>query len=106
MTDTDPYALLTRHEVAQHLRCTVAYITELTQTRQLYSLKVGKKVLIPRAALEAYIRGDQQPDVDGWPGTAPLFDRPTRRSNGTSTETKQVTTKVPTSDSQHGAGVD
>lgn len=118
MTNIDPYSLLTRAEVAQHLRCTVTYISELTISGALYSVKVGKKVLIPRAALEAFIRGEPQPNLDGnWPGTPPLFPvdsdtKPccggigrhtaecpaTRRDNGIDTDTDPPTDTVSAGD--------
>ena len=72
----DPYALLTRDEVAAHLRCTVAHVTTLTQAGTLYSVRVGKRVLVPRCNLESYIRGEPAPRAgDGnWPPTPSLFD--------------------------------
>ena len=75
MTGYDPYQLLTRQEVAIHLRCTVNHVTTLTQSRKLYSVRVGKRVLVPRCNLEAFIRGEPVPVDDGkWPPTPSLFD--------------------------------
>lgn len=77
MAYIDPYQLLTRNEVAEHLRCTPEYVTELTRSRKLHSIRVGKRILVPRVALEAYIRGDKFTDTDGqWPPTTALFDLP------------------------------
>lgn len=74
-TQYDPYALLTREEVAKHLRCTTAYVTELTKSGELHSTKVGKRVLVPRAYLEAFIRGERglRDDDGNWPSTPSLF---------------------------------
>lgn len=75
--ERDPYALLTREEVAQHLRCTKQYVTKLTRAGQLYHLRIGKRILIPRVNLEAFIRGEPVPVHDGnWPPTPSLFDQP------------------------------
>lgn len=77
MAYIDPYQLLTRAEAAEHLRCRPEYITELTQSGRLYSIRIGKRVLVPRAALEAYIRDDDFDGGDGcWPPTMAMFDPP------------------------------
>lgn len=76
MSDRDPYQLLTRAEVAEHLHCSVNHVTTLTQAGTLYSVRVGRRVLVPRCNLEAYIRGEPTPAPgDGnWPPTPSLFD--------------------------------
>jgi hypothetical protein len=72
---SDPYELFTRAQIAERLHCTVGFVTELTTGRRLHSIRVGKRVLIPRASLEAFIRGEAAADTDGnWPPTMPLFD--------------------------------
>lgn len=77
---TDPYHLYTREEAAQFLRCSRAWLTELTSSGRVYSIKSGRRRLYPRAALTAYVRGEQfhgggLPDDDGetWPPTPSLF---------------------------------
>lgn len=73
--DPDPYRLLTRSEVAEYLHCTVQYVTELTTTNRLAYVRIGKRVLVPRAFLEAFIRGESATDTDRmWPPTPALFD--------------------------------
>lgn len=76
MAQSDPYGLLTRKETADHLRCTVQYITELTRSGRLHSVRIGKRVLVPRASLEAFIRGEPADEhTDGhWPPTPAMFD--------------------------------
>lgn len=75
-TERDPYELLTRPEAAEALRINVSYLTHLTQTGQLHSVRIGRRVLIPRLSLEAFIRGEPSPAQDGnWPGTPSMFNR-------------------------------
>lgn len=75
----DPYALYTRDEAAEFLRITKAWLTELTKTGQLYSIKSGRRRLYPRAALTAYVRGErfvdslEGDDTSTWPPTPSVF---------------------------------
>ena len=76
---TDPYKLYTRAEAAEFLRITTAWLTELTNTEQIHSIKIGRRRLYPRAALTAYIRGErfdtgvQAEDTSTWPPTPSMF---------------------------------
>lgn len=71
----DPYRLLTRDEVAAHLRCTKQYVSALTNAGKLHAVRIGKRVLVPRSDLEAFIRGDPALVSDGhYPPTPSLFD--------------------------------
>jgi excisionase family DNA binding protein len=71
---SDPYRLYTRGETAEFLRCNVSYVTELTSTGRLGSVRIGKRVLVPRAYLEQFIRGEPAADTDqAWPPTTSLF---------------------------------
>lgn len=76
---TDPYALYTRQEAADFLRVSVSWLHELIKTGQLHTIKAGRRRLIPRASLTAYVRGekiDQGIDADAaghWPPTVSLF---------------------------------
>ena len=71
----DPYQLLTREEVAAHLRCTKQYVSALTVAGKLHTVRIGKRILVPRADLEAFIRGEPARRTDGhYPPTASLFD--------------------------------
>lgn len=75
----DPYKLYTRVEAAEFLRITTAWLTELTNTEQIHSLKIGRRRLYPRAALTAYIRGERfdagmsGEDTSTWPPTPSMF---------------------------------
>lgn len=75
----DPYKLYTRAEAAEFLRITTAWLTELTNTEQIHSLKIGRRRLYPRAALTAYIRGERfetgvaAEDTSTWPPTPSMF---------------------------------
>ena len=75
----DPYKLYTREEAAEFLRITTAWLTELTNTEQIHSLKIGRRRLYPRAALTAYIRGEKfdtgvgGEDTSTWPPTPSMF---------------------------------
>ena len=79
---TDPYRLYTREEAATFLRITPAWLTELTNTGQLYSIKSGRRRFYPRAALTAYIRGERfdptggldGDDTASWPATPSMFN--------------------------------
>lgn len=72
----DPYALYTRDEAAAYLRVNTATMTQLTNDGELYHLRIGRRVLYPRAALEAFIRGEKQdmsaPDL--FPPTPSMFN--------------------------------
>lgn len=76
---TDPYRLYTREEAATFLRITPAWLTELTNTGQLHSIKSGRRRFYPRAALTAYIRGERfetgisGEDTTTWPPTPSIF---------------------------------
>jgi len=81
MTFTDPYALLTRAEAAEHLRVTKNYVSELTRSGRLHSVRMGKRVLVPRCSLERFIRGEAATETDNqWPPTPSMFsaDAPNR----------------------------
>lgn len=75
----DPYRLYTRDEAADFLRITTAWLTELTKSGQVYSIKSGRRRLFPRAALTAYIRGESfntgvdADDTSTWPPTPSIF---------------------------------
>lgn len=75
----DPYHLYTRDEAAEFLRITPQWLTELTKTGQIHSIKSGRRRLYPRAALTAYIRGEKFPegiggeDTSTWPPTPSMF---------------------------------
>ena len=75
----DPYALYTRDEAAQFLRVSVSWLHELIKSGQLHTIKVGRRRLIPRASLTAYIRGDKLEGgldadaLDHWPPTVSMF---------------------------------
>lgn len=75
----DPYKLYTRAEAAEFLRITTAWLTELTNTEQVHSIKIGRRRLYPRAALTAYIRGERfetgvhAEDTSTWPPTPSMF---------------------------------
>lgn len=70
----DPYELLTRDDVAGMLRCSLRYVTTLTSSGQLHSIRVGRRVLVPRVVLEAFMRGHPLDTANGWPPTMSLFD--------------------------------
>ena len=78
----DPYKLYTRAEAAEFLRITTAWLTELTNTEQIHSIKIGRRRLYPRAALTAYIRGERfdptgglhGDDTASWPATPSMFN--------------------------------
>lgn len=76
---TDPYALYTREEAAQFLRVSLSWLHELIKTGQLHTIKAGRRRLIPRASLTAYIRGEkvdqglESEASDHWPPTVSLF---------------------------------
>jgi len=79
-TRYDPYALLTRKEAADHLRIHLATLTELTVSGALPSVRIGRRVMITRGALEAYIRGEPvdplaADDRGGLPGGTPSIFR-------------------------------
>lgn len=75
----DPYALYTRDEAAQFLRVSVSWLHELIKSGQLHTIKVGRRRLIPRASLTAYIRGEklggglESDALDHWPPTVSMF---------------------------------
>lgn len=76
---TDPYALYTRQEAADFLRVSVGWLHELINSGQLHTIKVGRRRLVPRASLTAYIRGDrldgglEADALDHWPPTVSMF---------------------------------
>jgi hypothetical protein len=70
----DPYELLTRHDVAGMLRCSLRYVSVLTNSGQLHCIRVGRRIMVPRVVLEAFIRGESLDGANGWPPTLPLFD--------------------------------
>lgn len=71
----DPYALLTRQEAAERLRCTKQYVSTLTQSGKLHCVRVGNRVLVPRQDLDAFIRGEPARVTDRrYPPTPSLFD--------------------------------
>lgn len=79
-THTDPYELLTRQEAADALRVHISTLTNLTTSGALAVVKVGKRTLITRGALESYIRGERPDpltaDDTGLPGgTRSIFNR-------------------------------
>lgn len=56
----DPqYELLTRDEAADALRVHVSTIGHMTRRGQLPAVRVGKRVFITRAAIQAHIRGEE-----------------------------------------------
>lgn len=63
-TQVDPYTLYTRQEAADLLRINLVYLTQITKSGELHSIRVGRRRLIPRASLEAYIRGEREPRWD------------------------------------------
>lgn len=76
----DPYHLYTRAEAADFLRCSPAWLTQLTSSGQLFSIKNGRRRLYPRAALTAFIRGEKfdpgglhADDGETWPPTPSIF---------------------------------
>lgn len=70
----DPYQLLTRPEVAALLRCSLPTVTNLTRSGRLHSTRVGGRCLVPRASLDAYLRGEPKALDDGnWPPTPAMF---------------------------------
>lgn len=84
MTDSDPvdpYRMYTRAEAAEFLRVSDRWIDELVKSGQLYALRSGKRTLLPRAGLTAYIRGERfdptggitGDDVATFPSTPSLF---------------------------------
>lgn len=76
---TDPYALYTREEAARFLRVSLGWLHEMINAGQLHTIKVGRRRLIPRASLTAYIRGEKMDQglegdaLDHWPPTASIF---------------------------------
>lgn len=75
----DPYALYTRQEAADHLRVSLGWFNELIKSGQIHTIRVGRRRLVPRASLTAYIRGDRVANeldadaADHWPPTVSLF---------------------------------
>lgn len=75
----DPYRLYTRAEAAEFLRITPQWLTTLTSSGQVYSIKSGRRRLYPRAALTAYVRGErfvdslEGDDTTTWPPTPSVF---------------------------------
>ena len=82
----DPYELLTREQVAEWLHCSVQHVSTLTTGGKLVGIRIGKRVLIPRANLVAFIRNEPVGVTDGnWPPTPSLFDN--ERCHDTPTDT-------------------
>lgn len=63
-THSDPYQLYTREEAAEFLRINQAYLTILTNSNELHSIRIGRRRLYPRASIEAFIRGERGPRYD------------------------------------------
>lgn len=84
-TQRDPYELFRRDEAAEYLRINMSHLSKLTREKRIYSVRIGRRVLYPRAALEAFIRGEHY-DGDGrWPGTdamIPATDLPRGKRDG------------------------
>lgn len=72
-TTNDPYELFTREEAADFLRVHSSTVGKLARSGQLYSVRAGRRMLIPRAALEAWVRGEKFDAGQG--GTRPLIDQ-------------------------------
>jgi excisionase family DNA binding protein len=70
------YQLLTRAEAAQELRVNPSTLSELTRRNLIYHLRIGRRVLYPRGALHAFIRGETLQGDGSWPPTPPLPDMP------------------------------
>lgn len=84
MTETDPvdpYRVYTRLEAADFLRVSEKWLDELVKRGDLYTVRSGRRLLIPRAALTAYLRGekfDPTGGIDGddtatFPATPSMF---------------------------------
>lgn len=58
---SDPMQLLTREQVAEILQCSTQWVSRLTGRKALHSVKIGRRVLIPRGSLSAFLRGEQPP---------------------------------------------
>lgn len=76
-----PLDLLTREECAEVLRVSLSTVGKLIRAGHIYSFRVGRAVRVPKAALEAYQRGEhylstgdqlQRPDLGTWPPTPAL----------------------------------
>ena len=77
----DPYQVYTRAEAAEFLKVSDRWIDQLVKDGQLYAVRSGKRTLIPRAALTAYLRGQRFDPTGGlngddsatFPATPSLF---------------------------------
>lgn len=77
----DPYKVYTRAEAAEFLKVSDRWIDELVKRGELYALRSGKRTLLPRASLTAYIRGERFDPTGGitgddtatFPATPSLF---------------------------------
>lgn len=66
------YELLTRQEAAAALRIHISTLTELTVSGKLDTVRIGRRVLIPVAELQRFIRhGDSDPIRRGDRGAIP-----------------------------------
>lgn len=74
-TPQDPYRLYTREEAADFLRVNVATVSAITTAGELHAIRLGRRLLIPRVALERFVRGEPGPIDDGqWPPTPSMFN--------------------------------
>lgn len=70
------YELLTRAEAAEALRINQSTLSELTRQNRIYHLRIGRRVLYPRGALHAFIRGETLHGDGSWPPTEALPGMP------------------------------
>lgn len=76
--EQDPYRLYTRDEAAEFLRINQAYLTTISKSGELQSIRIGRRRLYPRWCLEAFIRGERGPQLgapDAPTNTPSLFHR-------------------------------
>lgn len=59
MTD-DPHAVLTVDEVAKRLRVSRSFAFELAARREIPVLRVGRRLLVPAEAFEAWMRANTE----------------------------------------------
>lgn len=64
----DPYKVYTRAEAAAFLKVSDRWIDELVKSGQLYAVRSGKRTLLPRAGLTAYLRGERFDPTGGISG--------------------------------------
>lgn len=78
----DPYRVYTRDEAAEFLRLSIRWLDQLVQRGDVYAVRSGKRLLFPRAALTAYLRGERfdptggldGDDTASWPATPSMFN--------------------------------